>query len=378
MFKVVWKLRAVASVVCRRDVVVLSSAHDINDGRLYRHAHDLGRAGTPVYLVGFGEPWPAAFPSISVISLGQTSPWKRLIVATFGPLLLRNCVLVVVDPELILASRIRSELFRSKWILDVHENYWTVERKWNRRWLGRLIGRVLVGLAFRAGSSADIVVAAADFPVPGQDHPEFVVPNLPLTDFREILFNTGQRSAHQSSTGRLILGYVGDLTMQRGLDFALEAIRESNVVDFVAIGEVRDSRLFGARPKGSHFMGRLSYLESWRAALNFDLGLIPLPPTNQYASAMPTKLYEYASIGVPVIIRAGTIAAVEVEAKGLGWIYYDQVDLQRLLAGLVEDRTSLVESGHRCREWCEDLINRSRVDFSSVVNPAMAKWGLLC
>ena len=63
-----------------------------------------------------------------------------------------------------------------------------------------------------------------------------------------------------------------------------------------------------------------------------DIALIFIEPTVYWTFAMPVKLFEYISYGIPVLCSKGTAAAEYIEDNNLGWtIDYNEKALERFL-----------------------------------------------
>jgi glycosyltransferase involved in cell wall biosynthesis len=143
--------------------------------------------------------------------------------------------------------------------------------------------------------------------------------------------------------GDKVLGYVGVLSRDRELDFAIRALSlmrgrgEGYRIIFVGDGDDRE-RLEGAAvsmgvAERITFTGRIDYREVPDFISTFDLGLCHLPDTLFFRRSFPMKVLEYAACGIRV--AASRIGAHEDIAKELPMLLYaydDPCDLARVLS----------------------------------------------
>lgn len=349
------------------DVVLLTSVHDLNDGRLFRHVWHLSQSGLTISLVGFGEKWSPTPTGVGVISLGRRRTINRLLLTLFGPLCVGKSILMVVDPELAPAASFRSAVFRRPWILDVHENYRTVSRRWNQSFIGHLLHKLALKIFFKTGASASAVVAADDLPVPGRVKPDLVVRNIPQLDMFDSFKECDADLPEKNNTESFQMVYVGDVTKQRGLYDAIQAIERGSVAELHLVGEIHDSRILRMELSRTFLHGRKSYVASWLFASSFECGLLPLPATPQYATVIPSKLYEMAVVGLPILVRSETRAANLVVSNGFGFEYASGDDLLKILERLRSDEELRSATSKQALAWARTLNTNGKVSLADVV-----------
>lgn len=146
-----------------------------------------------------------------------------------------------------------------------------------------------------------------------------------------------------------VLGYVGVLSRERELDFAIRAMSELEDrgrgyrIMFVGDGDDRRRLEDSAAGLGLAdrviFTGRIDHHEVPDHISAFDLGLCHLPDTLFFRRSFPMKVLEYAACGIRV--AASRIAAHEDIAGDLPLLLYahdDPRDLARVMADAGRER----------------------------------------
>ena len=209
------------------------------------------------------------------------------------------------DPELIFSALFLS-FKREKVVFDVHENI--VEQIKDKAWLSKPL-RYLAAHIFQllnrlAASFFAIIIAEHSYShiYSGRKtkYPVTVVLNYPKLDSLK-KFRSFNRSGNE-------FFYIGGVTNQRGLDVILEAcsLLQKQEIDFKIhfIGEVSDhaemERFHNLKDKVI-FYGRMDLLDGYEISKRCVAGLAILKPIGNYMNSYPTKVFEYMSIGLPVI-----------------------------------------------------------------------------
>jgi glycosyltransferase involved in cell wall biosynthesis len=119
--------------------------------------------------------------------------------------------------------------------------------------------------------------------------------------------------AKQTYTHGLDLYYIGIILENRGILQIIEAMHllreEGHVAHFHCVGELYSDldRKIRALPYYAdikdqlHFYGRMSLEEGYAMARKMDIGLCIIWPMKNSMESYPTKLFEYMSIGLPII-----------------------------------------------------------------------------
>lgn len=217
-------------------------------------------------------------------------------------------LLVLHDPETLPAGLLARMVRRRPVVFDVHEDVPAIARTraWVRPWLrGSLAWASRLGL-YLAERMLTLTLAEEGYARLFRDyHPVF--PNYPDT--------AGYPDPVESGDGTAV--YVGDVTMARGVDVAVEACIWAGV-PLRVIGRVTGyfREELSARSEGSDglvFEGVLPNPRALESVARASVGLAPLRDLPNYRHSQPTKILEYLALGVPVVASdlPGTRALVE-------------------------------------------------------------------
>jgi glycosyltransferase involved in cell wall biosynthesis len=277
--------------------------------------------------------FPAFFNPVWIRAIGRTVRRQRA------------RVLVVRDLPLALTAVLVGRIARIPVVLDMAENYPAmIQDVWDagRARLGdrlvrnpRLIGLV-ERLAVRLVDHILVVVdesrdRLAALGVPA--HKMSVVMNTPtLERWHEV----PTRASHPppSPADPLVIAYLGLLEAPRGLRTAIRAMREVRrripQARLMVIGSGRDAAGFreDARQAGVsdavEFLGWLDYAEALRRLQACDIGLVPHHATTSWQTTIPNKLFDYMSLGKPVIVSDARPTKRIVTEEGCGLVFPDR------------------------------------------------------
>jgi len=181
-----------------------------------------------------------------------------------------------------------------------------------------------------------------------------VIPNYPrLSDFNEL--------ATSKKNNQFVALYVGSLTERRGIKIILEAIRrlkERSDITLRVAGGFYDQKL----KKWAHkydsenglnieWLGWVDYRELAPVIADSDCGLFVNQPGPRFLKGLPTKIFEYMIMGLPVVSATGPLLNSLINGKNLG-ITIDSTSPESLadgIATLMENR-NLQEMGKRARD----------------------------
>lgn len=202
------------------------------------------------------------------------------------------------DPELAPLGLAVAALRGLPVVFDVHEDLPAQIRtkEWLPRW-SRPIVAPLARLLLRIAERRMTITLADPHQAPlfARRHP--VLENYPLVDVWPDFVADGTDVV-----------YVGDVTEVRGALFAVEAVgamtapRRLRLIGRCST-DLRERILDLARRRGVEvdLPGYLPHPEAMRAIASASVGLCPLADVPSYRGALPTKMLEYLSVGVPVI-----------------------------------------------------------------------------
>ena len=320
----------------RIDVSIISSGANLADARLHRLTGALLRAGLSVEIFAPGSmqdaprlpddlpkrsqatssrsaATPGDVPGKSVLHI--RSPWfgtawrKTNLIARYHrsrvfTLRSRGRIIYAISPESVAPAFIVGRFLRRKVAVDFFEDYLRLleDRRWAKKYFGILgwIAKSDTKSALWFAKRSDLTTVA-DVQVPPHDaRNRLVVRNLPDL---ALLTPSGERD----QTPRAI--YIGDLRASRGLRAMLRVAELSPDWRFDFVGGVAaaDQELVDEwmreknRDARVRFLGKMPPAESWKIAAGAWVGLSLLENTPAFVEAVPSKLYEYMSVGLASI-----------------------------------------------------------------------------
>ena len=174
--------------------------------------------------------------------------------------------------------------------------------------------------------------------------PSSVVRNAADFDF----FQQGAQTDVLSGVPRPVVGYFGLIAGWTDLDLVWEAAQHRPQYTFVLLGQNLDQDLARlASLENVRILGPRPYQEMPAYLREFDVCLIPFRPGGAADAADPVKLYEYFSLGKPVVATAVR------ELASFGDLLY--------LAGGAEDFIQRIDEAVAERD---PQIRQRRIDFA--------------
>jgi glycosyltransferase involved in cell wall biosynthesis len=310
------------------DVLIVTTAHDAQDGRLIRHQNSLQRNGL----------------NAEIMTVLCESRLKRFLLGPFRAyravkIINPQCV-ILPDPELhLFLAPLLSR--RCAVISDVHEDYFLVleDRKWVSSLLKPLIKTLLkVMPKIRNKFSDQVVVASHTL----RQSSEIVVENIPHIDDLE----RGEARTPMKAV------YVGDIGTSRGMERMFTLLNEIPNLSLELVGPCKEQdQLVGLIQKNKlHdrviWHNRLSYYESWKVADRCSVGICLLESTPAYEKAIPSKVWEYWALGLPVVVSGLYELSSLVRNVNAGFVLEDRKNFDELRVWLGNDE-ELYESGKR-------------------------------
>jgi glycosyltransferase involved in cell wall biosynthesis len=171
-----------------------------------------------------------------------------------------------------------------------------------------------------------------------------VVMNTPTPEQRQALCVSPGPTGAPGRSDELVIAYLGVLEAPRGLGVAIRAMREVRErlpqARLVVIGAGRDEGRFKEEAVRAgvtdrvEFRGWVEYQEALAQLARCDVGLVPHHVTESWQTTIPNKLFDYMSIGKPVIVsNARPTERIVTEAQ-CGVVYPDQ-DVAALAEAMV-------------------------------------------
>jgi glycosyltransferase involved in cell wall biosynthesis len=285
----------------------------------------------------------------------------------------RAGAIVVRDLPLALTAVLVGRVLRIPVVLDMAENYPAmIQDVWDagRARVGdRLVRnpRLIEAVERLALRLVDHVLVVVD-----ESRDRLAAMGVPATKM-SVVMNTpsigrGQElealGGARSDTRRpddLMIAYLGLLEAPRGLGTAIQAMREVRRrlpgARLTIIGSGRDEGLFReqARQAGVtdrvEFLGWLEYRQALGVLTRCDVGLVPHHTTASWQTTIPNKLFDYMSLGKPVIVSSARPTERIVTEERCGVVFADQ-DVAGLAEAIIAmgDPAARAEYGRRGRD----------------------------
>jgi glycosyltransferase involved in cell wall biosynthesis len=173
----------------------------------------------------------------------------------------------------------------------------------------------------------------------------------------------------QRTSGRdesLTMVYVGAVAEIRGSEMMLEVIsrlqREKYAIGLTCIGPATKSHLAELNEqievrglRDVEFLGYQPPQVAWRLASKADIGLAILQPHPNYFRSYPTKMFEYMSMGLPVVVSDFPLYREVIEESRCGiCVQPDDVEeILRELRPLLNSENLRIEMGANGRRAVE-------------------------
>lgn len=344
----------------REKVLIMSSVHLWNDTRIfYKMAKSLAKV-YDVELHAVADFDHQQVDNVQVFGLPKYTKrylrplnWLRLLYRTIQS---DAKIVHFHDPELLLLGLVLKILTRKKVIYDVHEDFpasilnknW-IQRQWRTR-IASLADRLEKGMS----KHLDGIVFAEFYYKENftRVHTRKVdIVNYPVFSDERC---EEKKELNPDPTVRLV--YAGGISESRGAFNMIKAIgaMRSDIqqrVQLILIGDVSGpmraelESLMAAEGVEEHVLltGRVNLAQVYEYYANCQIGLAILYPEKNYVKSLATKIYEYMSVGIPIIASNFPLWVELVEGNGCG-VNVDPLDVQALARTMEE----LVVDPNRC------------------------------
>lgn len=340
-----------------KKIVHVSSVHELFDNRIFwKECKSLNEKYDLTLVIPHDK--SGIIEGIRVNGLQrESSRVKRMLVTTFQAYrqaVKEDAVLYHLhDPELIpvgLLLRMQGKQV----IFDMHENVPGSIR--TKRWIPGGIRKMLSGLykALEKFSLNRFGVIFAE-----KSYKE----EYPWIQASETVLNMPkvQEIAQISSEKNPVptIGYIGRIGPNRGSRMLLKALKELKSrdmeVNFECVGGGEESHLNELKEIARqndislHLHGFLKPEEGLKIMAGCHIGMAVLKPIPNYLESMPTKIFEYMSLGIPVIASNFPLYQSIVEEEGCGICVdpEDEQDIANAIEWLIRHPNEAEEMGRK-------------------------------
>lgn len=245
-------------------------------------------------------------------------------------------ILILHDPENLIAGLVARLIRRRPVVFDVHEDIpaTAMSRSWVPGPLRTILALGLRILLRVAEQMLTVTLAEEGYRRLFRDDHE-VFPNFPETS----------HYPEPESSGDNVVVYLGDVTVGRGAKVAIEACREI-CLPLVFIGPVSDSDLSAGQGTANRllsFVGPMSNPAALERISTAAVAISPLLDGPNYRHSQPTKILEYLALGLPVV--ASDLPGTRQLVAGLEAVYLvPPGDPKELAAGITSASEPSVRS----------------------------------
>ena len=305
----------------------LTSVHQRNDVRIfYKQCKSLSKHYDVSLIVadGLGD---ALNDGVKIKDVGKpNNRFYRIFICTWRVLCkgleTRSKIFHFHDPELFFAGCIL-KLFGKKIIFDVHENIVAQikDKNWLPLYMRNILSRGFSVINYFSLKLFSIIIAEKSYKEiyngPRTKNKVITILNYPYIDSLKEFRNLKRYGSE--------FFYIGGVSNNRGLDVIIDAaiILNRKNIEFKIhlIGNVSDKYNFKNDPDLYNkvlFYGRKDFKEGYAISKKCIAGLAVLKPIGNYIKSYPTKIFEYMSIGLPVITSRFDLYQEIVEKNNTG------------------------------------------------------------
>jgi glycosyltransferase involved in cell wall biosynthesis len=351
-------------------IVHITNAHIADDPRIFsRHCSSLSKYGHEVVYIGpFGN-IRNIVNGVRIIGLNASkSRIHRYFVINLKIFIevirLKPRLVEFHDPDLVFLALI-FRLFNIKVIGNLHEDI--ANQVLNKDWLSNF-SKFLLHKALSFGypklikiACNGIVSATHSINKPYKNNNSTICRNFPSNFFISDKDVTSKK--YIANNGKLKLVYVGVIEKRRGIDEMIAISKSTLVSSITFVGKFSPPSLESEvrlNTKGNNkinIIGEVPHKEVFKYITNNDVGICFLEDNPAYAESIPTKIFEYAAFGLPVIANNfDSISSLNNQSQ-FG-ILLDRIDYH------------LVENA-----LLEILNNYDKYSKSSIASSNLFSWG---
>lgn len=293
-----------------KKICIMSSAHPVFDIRIFhKQAKTLASAGYEVSLI-VQHTKRETIDSIDIIPLSTPqNRFQRMFGLTFSVFRLaikeKAEIYHFHDPELLPIGVLLKLFTRKKVIYDIHENYPEdiKLKQWIPKGLRPVVAKIYATLEKVMSKFLDgVIVVNGIIEDRFDDEKAIQIRNYPI-------LYTDYSNAKKGENNEVVVIYPGNLNKVRGiyeLVKSLEYIDTDKKIKLVLYGkfasskfeeEIRDLKGFSR----VDYRGIVDHHTVWDNLMKSDIGVILFHPSSHSIGALPNKIFEYMSAGLPVI-----------------------------------------------------------------------------
>jgi glycosyltransferase involved in cell wall biosynthesis len=346
-------------------IVILAPVHVYDDIRVFRkEAATLAESGNEVVLYArTPDNEQLTRDHVQVVPVKQRSRPGRfayLAILSYRALRENADIYHIHNPDTLPIGFLLKALGKTV-IYDTHEDF--EAEILLRRWLPSPVRRLAAGLVSSleslAGDWFDAVIVTQ--PQLTDRIPDAVViGNPPLVNAEKTFEILGQRTERLQSQPeeKLVLGYIGGLSADRGLFRMLDLLRElqeTGPTRLILVGPaVNDDALKIATSREEwrwvDYLGSQSQEDAFAAMATAHVGLILFEDTASHRFVDPNKIYEYLCLALPFVATGFPSWRQRFAGTDVG-LFLDPnapvSDSARKVRSFTQDRTGLIDSARR-------------------------------
>mgnify|MGYP001329985708 CR=1 FL=1 len=291
-------------------VVHITSAHRAFDDRIFhKELKTLANAGYKVTLIAPHDK-KEAIGNIEMVPIPKArNRFERMAISTLRALYLalkeKADIYHFHDPELIPAAFIIKLLTGRKVVYDVHEDYKQkmLSYEWINKRYRKFVSIILDMLEKKFSTYFDYVITADSYVQSRFRRRKVEI----IANYPPLSFSAGLECTRNNTTFKLI--YVGGISEDRGIVMIIESLKylKNKNINFEVFGNTDNPMLLNLlnNTEKVKYFGVVPWQEVSKHLANADVGLVLLQPVPAYfycPGENIVKLFEYMSVGLPIII----------------------------------------------------------------------------
>ena len=350
-------------------IIHLTSVHDRYDNRiLFKQCISIMKAGRDVSLIVADGRGDEIKDGVKIYDVGTSNGRLSRMVNTtqrvYKKAIENNAdVYHLHDPELIPWGIILCNL-KKKVIYDMHENLpkQIRDKSWIPVLIRNVISKMIAMLERIALKKFYVIFAELSYIKEYRWLENYeVVLNLPI--YEELINLPGL------SKNIFTVGYIGGVSRNRGILIAVESIlqlrRKGYEIELLCVGnvseEVESDSVFkkGILEGWVQSTGRLSPQEGLSLIAGCHLGIAVLRPIGNYVESYPTKMFEYMSMGIPVLASNFSLYSQIIDKYECG-LCVNPEDIEAIKRALVffyDNSDKAKEMGYRGQRAVQEKYN---------------------